>query len=167
MLPFMDSGLGGKTMADMRWQRVVGHERRKLAHALQERRISCMDSIGSHLDVNSNVPSSRAVMRTIASLSFVILLCMNTGSRADSINESKYTGRNGCGYFGNSISRAVWSWCYNNDQNNMTRCNVSHGSWVQTVEDTCNSIRKNQIAYQTHKMLQNGISTVANPITSW
>lgn len=89
-----------------------------------------------------NVSSSRAVVWTIALLSSAILLCINTGSRADSVSESKYTGMDSCGAFGESISRAVWSWCYHNDQNNMARCNMSHVSWARTVEKNCNTIRQ-------------------------
>ena len=89
-----------------------------------------------------NVSSSRADVLTIAFLSFAVLLYMNTGPRADSVDESMYTGIGGCSAFGESISRAVWSWCYHNDQNNMTECNLSHISWAQTVEKNCNTIRQ-------------------------
>ena len=71
-----------------------------------------------------------------------LVACLGPGAQAHPVSAEQYNSMGSCAAFGNSVGEGVWSWCYNNERDNMNGCKASFRSWVRELEQACNGTRR-------------------------
>ena len=84
----------------------------------------------------------RLTVNSFVAASFFALACVTTGTQAHPASKEEHNSLGSCASYGNAVAEGAWSWCYNNEQDNMNGCKASYRSWVREQEQSCAQLRR-------------------------